>query len=490
MSTENPLSTTVEVGSKTVQGATLMILRTLVLYPVGFAGEVCLARLLSPGDFGIFAIASFITVTLAGVMEVGLAASLIQRPEPPSDEEYQTLFTFQIASVSFLVLAVFFAAPWLFPLLNFQVRIRWTVLALLLCPWISSFGTISSVRLERKLRYPVFAKIDVFRGLTYVTVAVTTAYLGAKWWSFVAAIIASTVVKTWITYREEPWPVKFRLNLSGMGNTLRFGFLFQCSTLTSLFRDQIAVLLGGPLFGPQSVGYLNWAKNTTYYTSQIFTQVVSRVAFPSISRIQHDAETVGKMTELIFKYVNLFTFPAILIFASLIPEFVTTVFTEKWQAAIPAFYFMSLRMVGSNVTTLYISVLNALGEVRTSLRILVWWTIADWVLAIFFCQWFGFTGIAAAYGVSVVPVSFWLIRELRPYASVNLRVSFYTPLLLSLSVSLAIVMIKSFVSISVVTVFGLAFAGLLAYSLLCMALEGKTLLAEGRFFLESVYRRI
>ena len=255
MNVEYPSSRAAEVGSKTVQGASLMILRTLVLYPIGFAGEVCLARLLSPRDFGVYAIASFITVTLAGVMEVGLAASLIQRPEEPGDEEYQTLFTFQIASISILVLIVFFADPWFFPLLNFEVRIRWTVLALLLCPWISSFGTISSVRLERKLRYPVFAKIDVFRGLTYVTIAVGSAYLGAKWWSFVAAIIASTLVKTWITYREEPWTVRFRLNFSGMGDTLRFGFLFQCSTLTSLFRDQIAVLLGGPLFGPQSVGY-------------------------------------------------------------------------------------------------------------------------------------------------------------------------------------------------------------------------------------------
>ena len=467
-----------------------MVLRTLVLYPIGFAGEVCLARLLSPRDFGIFAIAGFITVTLAGVMEVGLAASLIQRPEEPNDKEYQALFTFQIASISALVLTVVIAAPWFFPLLNLDVNLRWTILALLVSPWVSSFGTISSVRLERKLRYLVFAKIDIFRGLTYVIIAVGMAYLGGKWWSFVAAIIASSLVKTWITYREEPWPIRLRFNLSGMGNALRFGILFQCSTLTSLFRDQIAVLLGGPLFGPQSVGYLNWAKNTTYYTSQIFTQVVSRVAFPSISRIQHDSKAVGQMAESIFKYVNLFTFPAILIFASLIPEFVTTVFTQKWQAAIPAFYFMSLRMVGSNITTLYISVLNALGEVRTSLRILVWWTIADWALAVLFCQWLGFTGIAAAYGLSVFPISYWLIRELQHYAVVNLKTSFYMPLFLSIAVSVAIAVVKPFLPVSLVTVFGLALAGLLAYFLLWIVLEGKTLLVEGKFFLESVLKRV
>ena len=74
----------------------------------------------------------------------------------------------------------------------------------------------------------------------------------------------------------------------------------------------------------------------TFYTSQIFTQVVSRVAFPSIARVRQDSEAVRQMTQTIFKYVNLFTFPVLLIFASLIPEFVSVVFTDKWRPAIPA----------------------------------------------------------------------------------------------------------------------------------------------------------
>src|SRR6266850_5161209 len=134
-----------DVGTKTIQGASLMVLRTLVLYPVGFIGEVSLSRLLTPQDFGVYAIASFITVTFAGVMEVGLAAALIQRKTEATNEEYQTLFSLQILGISILVLLVFLLAPWLFPLLNFEVGIRWTILALLLCPWISSFGTISAV---------------------------------------------------------------------------------------------------------------------------------------------------------------------------------------------------------------------------------------------------------------------------------------------------------------------------------------------------------
>ena len=126
-----------EVEAKTMHGASLMVLRTLVLYPVGFVGEVVLARLLAPEDFGVYALASFVTVTLAAVLEVGLAASLIQRPGEPSDEEYQTLFTLQILAITALVLLIFVSSPWLFPWLGLDANIRWTMLALLLCPWVS-----------------------------------------------------------------------------------------------------------------------------------------------------------------------------------------------------------------------------------------------------------------------------------------------------------------------------------------------------------------
>jgi O-antigen/teichoic acid export membrane protein len=291
-----------------------------------------------------------------------------------------------------------------------------------------------------------------------------------------------------VAYREAPWPVGFRLQLAGMGKTVRFGLLFQLSSLTSLFRDHIGVVLGGPLFGPQAVGYLNWAKNTTYYTSQIFTQVVSRVAFPSISRVQDDPLAVGRMTQAIFKYVNLFTFPLIFILTALLPEFVAVVFTDKWRPAIPAFYFLSLRMLGSNVTTLYISVLNALGEVKISLRILVWWTLADWALALALLP-FGFTGIAMAYGFSVLPVSIWLLRELNRFTRVNLMRSLYTPLFLSAAAGAFIFILKSKFTPSWGVVLGLAGVGLLSFVLLLLMVEQKVLLAEGKAFLLAVLKR-
>ncbi len=477
------------VSAKTMRGASLMLVRMAASYPILFLGEVWLARLLDPRDFGVFAMAGFFTMTLATVLEVGLVAALIQRPKPPTREEFQTFFSLQLLVVSVLVVGLFLLAPRLLGWLHLDASLRWILLALLPCPWISGLGAMSCVRLDRSLRYGVFAKMDVLRVLTYVGVALPLAFWGWGVWSLVIAIVASTVVRSAVAFQAAPWPIGIRLGFSGMGKTLRSGVLFQASTLTSLFRDYIPVLLAGPRFGPQAVGYLNWAKNMTFYSSQAITQAVSRVTFPSVSRIQQDPQAVRRMAEATFKYVNLITFPGILIFAALVPEFVQVVFTSKWAPAIPAFYFFSIRMLGSNISTLYIAVLNGLGKIEVSLRILAWWTVLDWALALALCSWFGFTGVAMAYAIGVIPIAAWLVLQLNSLVKVDFWGSFVFPLAASGAAATAVWLAKSGSQASWLTLAGWVAGGLVFYILLLLLIEGRSLLGDIRVFLATLARR-
>ena len=477
------------VSAKTMQGASLMILRTAAMYPIGFLGEVYLARLLEPQDFGVYDIVRFVPWTLAAVLEVGLGAALVQRPEEPSRREFQTFFSMQILFITALVLVLFLMAPQFLTWLQLDSSARWILLTLLLCPWISGLGVMSNVQLDRNLRYGVFAKMDVLRVLSYVGIAVPLAYLGWGVWSLVVAIISSTLVRSAVAFHAAPWPVGFHLRFSGMERILRYGFLFQVSTLTSLFRDHIPVLLAGPLFGPQSVGYLNWAKNMTFYSSQVFTQAVSRVIFPSISRIQKDPGAVHHMVQSTLKYVNLITFPSLLIFAALIPEFVQVVFTSKWAPAIPAFYFYSIRMLGSNISTLHISVLNGLGKVQIALRILIWWTVLDWILAVVLCSWYGFEGVAMAYAVSVIPIALWLILQLNRIVRTRLHRSLYFPLLASGAAATLVWVGKGWTEPSWLSLAGLSVMGVSVYIVLLLLSEGRSLLNDIRVFLTTLARR-
>jgi hypothetical protein len=119
-------------------------------------------------------------------------------------------------------------------------------------------------------------------------------------------------------------------------------------------------------------------------------------------------------------------------------------------------------MLGSNITTLYVSVLNAVGHVRKTLQILIWWTVADWVLALSLCPAFGFTAIAMAYGLSVIPICVWLVMELNRVARLDLWRSLFQPLFFSLLAAALIWLIKkrfepSWISLLLLAAGGAAF---------------------------------
>ena len=227
----------------------------------------------------------------------------------------------------------------------------------------------------------------------------------------------------------------------------------------------------------------------TFYSSQAITQAVSRVTFPSVSRIQQDPRAVRQMAQTTFKYVNLITFPAILIFAALIPEFVQVVFTSKWAPAIPAFYFYSIRMLGSNISTLYIAVLNGLGRIEVSLQILVWWTVLDWALALALCFWFGFTGVAMAYAIGVIPIAAWLVFQLHSLVKVDFPRSFVLPLAVSGAAAAVVWLTKGVTQPSWLSLSGWVVGGLGLYVLLLLAIEGQSLLGDIRVFLTALARR-
>ena len=73
---------------------------------LGFASGVVLARRLSPGDFGLFAIATFVVVFVGMIADLGLHAALIQRQTELTTHDLRAAFALQqlAAALAFAVL--------------------------------------------------------------------------------------------------------------------------------------------------------------------------------------------------------------------------------------------------------------------------------------------------------------------------------------------------------------------------------------------------
>src|SRR5258708_20608559 len=78
--------------------------RQVLTAGMGFLGGILLARLLSPAEFGLYAIITFLLPFLLTFGDVGLAAGLVRQAHEPVGEGHQPVFTVQHGLVGSVII--------------------------------------------------------------------------------------------------------------------------------------------------------------------------------------------------------------------------------------------------------------------------------------------------------------------------------------------------------------------------------------------------
>jgi O-antigen/teichoic acid export membrane protein len=369
---------------------------------------------------------------------------------------------------------------WLFPLIGFPI---------LFAP----VKTVSNAILNRNLDFNKMAVIEVWTALIYQIVVISLAWYGLGVWSFAVANLISGVYSVIALYNVCRWPIGFSWDKNYLMGALKFGGVFTLSGMTSLLRDNIIPLLGVPVFGPTSAGYLKWSNNISDAVSQRFTRVITQVAFPSFSRLQDDRETTLKILNKLLRYTSISSILFLGILSALMTEIVELIFSNKWLPAIFAFYCFAIRMIATNFTTPLDNLIKGIGKVNLSLKIMTVWTGITWLLTLLFILFFGFNGIAIGYAVGGWFAAVWLIHAVRSFGfKIDLAYVFYRPLISALIAVVLILKIKPLFGLNLASLFILAFLGSGIYLVSLFALERNAFVTElykDFLFLKKSFRR-
>lgn len=468
----------VGVGLSTARGVLYVGSAQTGLRVVGIAGTVILARLLTPADFGIYALTSFIVLQLGALADIGLGATLIHQAEEPSLRQLRSVFTIHALISLALYALCYLVAPELAKVLSLGEGgasfCRCAAMMVLLLP----FRAIPAVLLNRRLTFKYIALSELIGGIVFQVTAIVLAFCGQSYWSFGVAILTSTAARSLFLYIWCPWPIGFALDVAFIRRCLSFGTAFQLSSLTALLRDNITNFLGGPLFGPTPVGLLSWASRTAAYCSQSYVGICANVSFPTLSRLRFDRELFADSLARMFYYVNLATMLTLSILAGLAPPIIHLIFTDKWLPALPLLYCFAIRMVAANYTTLLDLALKAQGRPQASLKIMASWTVFEWAGAVCASQIAGYRGIAISSAICIWFAVAWLAYEVAKTATLRLAPATVTPTLAGVATA---GVLHFFFATWITTTWGLvlgAFSGAVLYMLICSASYG------GRFWPE------
>lgn len=377
------------------RGGLFLVVRQVLMQGLNIAGSIFLARILSPAEFGLFAVFSFFLAFLTAFGDVGLAASLVREESEPNNEDYAAVFSVQFALVTAASLLFILLAPMLSVGYGMGDEASNAFRTLGVVLWITSFMVIPMVRLERNLAFKEIAAIEVVQALVLNFVAVSLAWYGYGVWSFALALLARAMfgvvlVNAYAKWRPQ-WAWDWRLILT----RITFGLNFQGVKFISLVKDSVTPVIIGFVLGATSVGYVNLASMVAAYPVMALF-VLQRLYLPAFARMQADRAVLGGIVEDVIWITNSIAAPlavVTLVFSVPITEFV---FGEQWMAALPLLYWFWAANLFVATATPVMSLLDAVGMSKVNFKFSIVWMTGNWIVGIPLLLFFGLTGYAAA----------------------------------------------------------------------------------------------
>ena len=385
------------VARRSAHGILALVSRTFLLNVVSFASSLIIFSVLTASDVGIYTAVVAIQRIISFFTDIGFGAALVQKREELKEEDLTTSFTVQL----FLTLSVFATvlvlSSSILSFFHLNAVAGRLLIVLVLSIVLSSFKTIPSILLERKIEFQKLVIPQMTESIVFNVILIVMVLKGFGIDSFSVAFLVSSVISIPIYFYISPWKVRLGLNKSSLTH-LKFGFAYQMKNVLATVKDDLLTVLLTKFLSFAEIGYIGFAQRLSFFVFRYIVDSVTKVTFSTYSRVQDRLDILKKGIEKSLFFVSCTMFPilfGLIVTGGYIIEYFPK-WHGKWEPAIISLIFFSLNAMVSSVSGILVNVLDASGRVKTTLKLMVMWTILTWVLTLIFIKLWGYNGVAIA----------------------------------------------------------------------------------------------
>ena len=363
---------------------------------------VLYSRLLTPDLFGLYAIAAAVGALGVTVLDGGMKNTVIKAPRELTPAEEGTL-TFAMIAGALLLVALLVAAAGpvvrLFPAAGRDYRFLALFGALYVVSW--PFMVLQTAHLERRLRYDRVAWIEsvgllLERGLPVLLLVTTRQGIYAFAWGLAAGRLFRVAALN--ARRPQAVRLPSMADLRSVLPLLAEGAWLQVSTAFCMVRDNLAVLLVGPMFGKAWVGYYAWGLQLSAMASQVFVQMSARVSLPLLASAR-SAEDRWRTCLYQIRLLGMAIGPLLVALLLVMPAVDASVFGGRWAPAIVLLPLLFVRMLSSLGATPLGPLLMVEHGSRGYARANIAWTVVEVAAAALATACVGPSGLAWTYAL-------------------------------------------------------------------------------------------
>ena len=294
---------------------------------------VVLARLLTPGDYGIVGVLTIFTLIAGNLQSSGFTQALINL-KPPKPEDYNSVFWFNVIVSVVLYTILWFCAPLIAAFFHQPVLVdvsRFVFLAFL----ISSLGIAHAAYMSKNMMNREIAIINLIALLCSGATGIILAFNGYAYWSLAWQQVIYITVLNIGRYYFVKWRPIFKIDFGPVKRMFGFAVNILFTNIINTLSGQILTFIFGRFFPITQVGNFTqankWNTQANTFVSGTLTQVVQTV----LVSVNDDKERQKRIFRKMIRFTAFVTFPVMLGLALVANEFVIVVLGNKWLDCIP-----------------------------------------------------------------------------------------------------------------------------------------------------------
>lgn len=300
-------------------------------FAVTFASSVVLARLLSPMEMGIYALAIATLGILQIVASFGVSAYIVREAEL-SPETVDSAFTVNGLLAIFLAL-VMIAASFGGTILFGDPRAGAVMRVLALGPLIGIFSFRPSTMLQREMQFQRLATIGVGAAIVNAAVTIGAAYLGFSYMSPAYGGVVAALVGAVATNLAARRHISLRVSLKGWQAMTAFGLRIMSISGVAVLLTRFQDLILGRMLGLAALGLYSRATNISNNIFDNLYGTATRVVFTKLAK---DFRERGELRESFLTSLQMIIavmWPILIGLAILARPAIFILYGEKWLAA-------------------------------------------------------------------------------------------------------------------------------------------------------------
>jgi O-antigen/teichoic acid export membrane protein len=300
---------------------------------IGFVSVIVLARIMTPEELGIFAIASSVVMLATEFRLLGTTNYLI-RQEKVDKDLVRSGVGLTVIICWTLGAIVFFTAPIIgdfYQLSSLTEIFKILSISFFLAPFIS----VTSAILTREMKFAELMYINIAVQSFKLLISIALVLAGYSYYGLAWGVVTGTILELIFLYFFKPEIVSWRPRFKGLKPIAKFGIFISFTNIMTRFETAAPDIIIGKVGTPVDVAIYSRGMGFLTFLNEIISAGIIQVALPHLSKVKREGGDLSAAYTKASLLLGAVVWPVLAVAGLASVPAILLMFGDQWTASIP-----------------------------------------------------------------------------------------------------------------------------------------------------------